>query len=161
MLKMESVKLGIPLENCLQAINWSNELAEVLAEMKWSLIIAPPGHFFVTSDTPVHPMFDDPQKVIAEQGVDIATVQTFPALMQTMMRHSRTDVTFPISPQVAMVADWNHPEGYVDGSVEDVSLINHRTIIMAERWVYASANSDALDREVQLQTGSRERLREA
>jgi hypothetical protein len=158
MLKTEAVKLGFPLENCLLALNWSNAVADPLAEMKWSFLVAPQDQYFVTSDTPVHVKYADPEKVIKEQGVNIAEVQTFPDLLCVSMRHPQTDLTFPLSPQLALYAGWGCPEGYIGASAKDVSEINDRTIIMADRWVYASIKCEALDQEVQSHTGSRAKL---
>lgn len=103
-------------------------MLNLLDSMRLSLLPAPFGAAFLTSDQPValyHPDVDFP----AGQGVGIAD--------------PKVEITLPLSSRLLVRLDWDGgpPEDREVGS-DEVEEFNRRTIIMASRLVFAEGRSD-------------------
>jgi hypothetical protein len=82
--------------------------------MKWRFFTAPSGHGFLTGDNPVF---------------------YFKSLG---LGHAASEVSFPISTEVALVASWveNHREGFFEAPSQVVKELNRRTASFASELVY-------------------------
>ncbi len=98
----------------------------ILCDMNWRFLIPPRGLKFVTSDNPV--VLKDPNnrsKIFGDGYKSSPTVQ----------------LTFPLSPEMCMLATWESKKDYYSEINEDfVREINLRTCNYSTRFVYSSAN---------------------
>jgi hypothetical protein len=95
-------------------------LPSFLTRMKWRFFVAPAGTGFLTGDNPVFYF----------KGIGV--------------KHSDSEISFPISTEVALVASWqeNHKEGFFPAPSQVVKEINRRTASFAsERLYYCRAES--------------------
>lgn len=131
-LRMENLTVEIsnaqPLRHML-GLATDPVMLKLLGAMRLSLLRAPFGSSFLTSDQPVALYFPD-ARLPPRQGIGIAD--------------PRIEVSFPLSCRLLARLDWNRglPEVREIGS-EDVAEFNRRTIVMASRLVFSSQESQA------------------
>lgn len=95
-------------------------IVQTLAMMTWSYIVTSDAHPFITSDNPVF------------------------TCEKIGLRLNVSELSFPVSAQVALVASWNKSarDGFTNASQQIVREINRRTASKATRFVYASIDRD-------------------
>jgi hypothetical protein len=122
-------------EFSLTAFEHTNEVATFIYNMHWRIESATDSHKFVTSDTPVAIAREEGGKLILGLG---------PAQPDAQL-------TFPITKDLALLADHrnNRRYRYTKGDAGSVAMVNERTIIWSDKYVYAHMRSDALWEEVQ------------
>jgi hypothetical protein len=121
-------------QNSLRVHNYIDRIADVLQRMHWTYLRASSAERFLTSDSPV--MVLDTQQLRSTPYIDGMTVPS-------------AQVSFPITPTLALVATWrNAPDHYEPGTTRQVKNINRLTV-GAAREAYASTKSEALHRMVQ------------
>lgn len=114
-------KISIDREWTLQALTFHDHLVPILFEMHWSVMVAPEGRYFITSDNPF--------------------VRTMPERHQGLMRGGFLDkhieVTFPLSPERCLLAHWKKEQPNL-GSLprEGVKAVNRLRAVYAERFLY-------------------------
>lgn len=108
--------VDIQVHNRLAAAAPDSFLVQALPRMTWTFYTTPTGYDFVTSDNPVYL----PQQLGLAKNV--------------------SELLFPISTSVALVASWNKDakEGFVESSGRIVKELNRRTTSAASRHVYAA-----------------------
>lgn len=114
----------------------SVNLSGVFLDKTWFYIKATDRVKFLTSDNPL--FYHDPTRNRdSDWSVGLAD--------------ENTEVTFPISRDLALVATRRKGvrPGYIPVSHQVVKDINRRTVISAQRFVYSSEKSEALNRLVQ------------
>jgi hypothetical protein len=129
-----------PSELSLQAVTeLPVEIAEIIAKMHWSFLIAPMTCPFVTSDNPF--FYDDP------------TLNPLPKGSGLLYRN--VEVTFPMTPKIAFLGTWyNLNRERIQISEFAVREVNRRTVTCALRFVYASEGSTLLAKLVQKRAGN-------
>jgi len=112
------------------------KLAGVFHQMTWNFFKATDRFKFLTSDNPLY--YDDPTHDPGSfYGVGLA--------------HKNTEVTFPISREIAFFGTWRRDlkEGFGQAHHELVKTINRRTVISASRFIFASEKSDGIKKLAQ------------
>ena len=107
----------------------------LLAEYKYHVYSAKDASFFVTSDNPValyHPEYEK----IRPYGVGLAM--------------KGVEVTFPLSSDTLIRAGHELESGASIASAEEVDEFNRRTIVMSERYIFASTVNTELRRQINL-----------
>lgn len=121
--------------------------APVFERMSWVLITAPAGHRYVTSDNPLTYM-DPTHDPRSPYGVGLMT--------------AAVQVAMPLSTDVALITGWDDEHegslGVLPGEGAWVEDINVRTVVRAERFVWAAERSDALLRLVMSHRDSAPRI---
>lgn len=109
----------IQVHNRITAAANDSILITVLENMVWSFYTAPKGHGFLTSDNPVF------------------------ISKQFGLGKNVSEVSFPISSDVALVASWSRflKEGFSETTSQVLKELNRRTVSEASRFVYFSENS--------------------
>jgi tryptophan synthase alpha chain len=100
----------------------NSRMIEELKKMVWTFYVAREPYVFLTSDNPVF----------------------FPDTIGIAGNKNLSELSFPISTNVALVASWNktQKEGFVEATPHIVKDINRRTISKTSRYVYFSKNAD-------------------
>jgi hypothetical protein len=112
-----------------------DQMGRLFCAMNWAFLVAPQGAPFLTSDNPVT-YVDPTHDPRSFRGVGLAG--------------KNIEVSVPLSRDVALVAMWKPiKEEFVQAPCHIVAEINRRLAIGAERFVYASQKSDALNTMVQ------------
>jgi hypothetical protein len=107
-------------------------LDALVSEMDWNLLKAPADTPFLTSDNPV--IVFDPNRGSNPKGYKPS---------------KNTQLHFPISPSYLLVGDFSGRNGLVvDVPAEMVAKFNENQILSANKEVYASVRSEALQRAV-------------
>ncbi|RLA95610.1 MAG: hypothetical protein DRG83_18415, partial [Deltaproteobacteria bacterium] len=80
---------------------------------------------FITTDNPVNLSWKEPDKI--------------PPFYRTSPGYGLkgTQVYFPVSKKVALVGEFDGPEGIVDGSRELVALLNSRMLLFTYKQIYS------------------------
>lgn len=94
--------------------------AELLAEMNWHVFKAPPGTAFIASDDPV--------------------------FLRGGLQHAKSEVVFPLSSQMALVAGWTEAQSFQweKANRATVEKINAAMMPLAVRNIFFDQNSPAL-----------------
>lgn len=92
-------------------------IADNLSQMTWQFLVAPSDHLFITSDNPIF--------FFSELGIK---------------GHPSSEVSFPISKNIALAASWDKRvlEGLFHANSQSVEEINRRTARNAHSEVYCS-----------------------
>lgn len=109
------------------------DLAPIFYGMNWTFLEATEDYKFVTSDNPLScfdPTYD-------------------PKSFDMGLLNRNIEITFPISKDLMFLGTWKQSEGYKKLNNKLVKDMNHRTVISALRFVFASEHSDTLNRFVQ------------
>lgn len=124
-------------------IGLAEELAPVFFEMSWAFLEATNDYKFVTCDNPLfyYDPTHDPKSLF---GVGLL--------------NKNIEVTFPISRDLIFLGTWGKLQGYKKLNNNIVKKFTHRTIISALRFVFASQNSEQLNKIVQKYKGSSPRM---
>ena len=105
-----------------QSISVGLELGDHLAGMKWCILDAPSGEFFITSDCPVNLVhFPGRGKIVLGGG----------------LVHPHAQVSFPLTPKVCVTIDHTTNQSRRRASTKLVRDLNKRQAAMAERFVYS------------------------
>ena len=122
---MVSVKISnwALLEN-MYMIASSRPLLDLLSKMSVEVLCAPDDAYFFTGDTPV-----------AVYGGSLA--------------HKDVEVSFPLSPQVAILLSWKRrDQGCRILSRQDVQEYNRRTVVMSDRFLYSATECQPIKKLV-------------
>lgn len=114
-----------------------SKITRIFHDMTWTFIEATDEWKFVTSDNPL--FFHDPTH---DPGL----------MVGGGLGSKNVEVSFPITQDLALVATWDRLEGLEGGYLRNKELVKNtcrRTVINAQRFIYASEKSDALSRLVQ------------
>jgi hypothetical protein len=131
-LKMENIQVEIsnaePLRRMFRLAT-DPAMLNLLNAMRLSLLRAPFGAAFLTSDQPVALYFPDPE-LPRGQGIGIAD--------------PRVEISFPLSSRLLARLDWSR-ERAEDREVgsEVVDEFNRRTVVMASRLVFSAQESES------------------
>lgn len=90
--------------------------------MRWRFLIAPPGEFFATADSPTHWQDLTPRP---------------PMLRGHGLAMRNVEVVLPLSRRFCFLARWRRPSGVVIASRAQVHEITNRTISWSEKEVYS------------------------
>lgn len=124
----------LPHASIRPALELADDLAPLLHEMQWVFLITTDLYPFVTSDNPF--VYVDPN--YKANGMSGAGLQ-----------HSHIEVTFPITSNVALFASWKYSDTVYRRVTEaTVKAVNRRTVLNAERFIYASFKSDGFAKRV-------------
>lgn len=117
----ERFPIQIPREASVRnMMEMAEALLPVLAERKWSLLVAPDDAPFVCSDCPV------------------ALVPTKPGRGFMGFGSGNTEILMPLDRRVALVGSWDDEGRTVAVNPDQVVAFNRRLIDRAERFVYAA-----------------------
>ena len=116
---------------CL-SIHQSPEIASFLVSMNWRLMRTTEEMNFITSDCPVCPF----------------VIEGHSAKFGSLWDHPSVEVTFPLSPQVCLVLFRDSSFLGTLSNGADVREVNRRIAVMAERFVFASEKSEAVQQVV-------------
>lgn len=107
-------------------------LAEQIANMKWEVATVPSGAEFVTSDAPV--VCRNSKNLLDRSYVPFGR------------RDLNAELTFPLSRTAMLVANWHSRKYFRAKRVEspEVDSLNTRTVLGADRFVFASAQRDTI-----------------
>jgi hypothetical protein len=114
---------------------FQSENSSLLEKMKYQLVFAPNGHRFITGDSPValyHPNYDS----IKPYGVGLM--------------FKDIEVSFPISKSLLVKLTWEGEEGVTMVHADEVQEYNRRSIIVADRQIFASEVNPVLLEKVAL-----------
>lgn len=117
----------IPEFTLLQILYITDSLARIIFRMGWHFAIAPLGKHFVTSDNPV--FWHDP---------------TAPWPYCNGIASRNVILTFPIGPEVALVASWRDTSDSsyrMETSIMD--CLNGTVVASADRWLIAARREEA------------------
>jgi hypothetical protein len=106
-----------------------SELINIIEKITFNLLISPEGGQFITGDTPVsiyHPNYDN----VAPYGVGFI--------------FKEIEVTFPLSPEIILLASWNTDDKDLNITEKQLNEYNRRTIIMADQYIYSNDTDDSL-----------------
>lgn len=109
----------------------------VIEKMHWIFVRSTDRFRFLTSDNPF--FFYDP-------SVNNQSFYKGSGLLK-----EKVEVSFPISQDLTLVAVWSEKmtEGYLQANHELVKVINRRSVLAADRFIYAPEKSSAIFRLVQ------------
>jgi hypothetical protein len=120
-----------PHSTMLPAFQFAESLARTLCMMTLTVLEAPDGCDFVTSDNPVC------REIPGRSGS---------ALANPGLDHESVEVTCPLTSRSALLASW------LEGAPRRIGIrpaaareVNRRTVMNADRYVYASKRSPGLD----------------
>lgn len=101
----------------------SEQLLECLHNMFWHILPAPPGTFFITSDTPAHYF----------EGMGLG--------------NPKSEFTFPLSKGIALLGEHQHSHGmaYEKPDAQLVKEVNRRILSVTERFVFSPKNEPWID----------------
>lgn len=133
------VKVGNPEYSLSFALRSAEDLAAIFHQMHWAFFETSGDTYFLTSDNPLYYM-DPTYKRGSFYGVGLL--------------NKKIEVTFPISKNLMFLGTWEGPEGYLPSNQKTRDLLNRRTIISAQNFVFAPENSDVLKTLVQKYKGS-------
>lgn len=107
-------------------------LAEQIANMKWTVATVSSGAEFVTSDAPV--VCRNSKNLLDQSYVPFGR------------RDLNAELTFPLSRTAMLVANWHSRKNFRAKRVESpaVDSLNTRTVLGADRFVFASAQRDCV-----------------
>jgi hypothetical protein len=116
----------------LLAANADGSLVKTFNRMKWTFLVAPPGHYFYTSDDPVCCWADRDPKSPFHAAVGPA--------------NSDAEVTLPLSRRACAFASWSKKSStlYTDASSGQVEAVNYRTAMNGFHFLYGPTNDSAL-----------------
>jgi len=112
----------------------AKDLIPIFLWMNWAFLEATDDYKFMTSDNPLS-YFDPTHNPRSFYGVGLL--------------NRNIEITFPISKGLIFLGTWKKIEGYKKLKSKLVKEMNRRTFISALRFVFASQNSDRLNRFVQ------------
>jgi hypothetical protein len=112
----------------LEMIDLAREFAEVFNAMSWSFLMATDAQKFITSDNPVY--YYDPTYQKGFDGVGLL--------------NDNTEVIFPVSKDLALMANWKNLKGYYQLKNVHIRLINKKTVIFAQKYIFASYKSSGI-----------------
>ncbi len=126
-LRMSSLKIEIKNWACLQQmfkLATDADLIKIMLDMRYQLIEAPPGEFFLTGDQPVA-LFSPSATTRDSYGAGLATRDV--------------ELTFPLTRQLLLKLSWadSGPRHGV-ASLSDLDELNRRTVIMADSRLFAA-----------------------
>lgn len=117
----------------------AEKFVPIFYEMKWAFYEAADDYKFVTSDNPL--FFVDPtHDPTSFFGVGLL--------------NRNIEVTFPVTKDLMFFGTWKDFKGYKKSNNRIVKELNRRTVISAQRFVFAPQHSDGLNRFVQKHKGS-------
>jgi hypothetical protein len=124
-LKYVSIILPEDLPALLRTAHIADNLhfhTKWLRRMRWTYLIAPPNSSFVSSDSPL----------TRAEGINL--------------RSTAAEVVLPVARNLAIYCSWHIdlPEGYLLAPPGVVGEINRRTIANAQKWVFASRDSQTI-----------------
>lgn len=102
---------------------WMNTLTQlpILMRMQWKFWVPEEGEF-VTSDDPVVSTVDSSRGTEYGKGA---------------WHYENVRVTFPLSPMLCFIASWKEGNGLMSLAKESVPILNRRTVMMSENYVFA------------------------
>jgi hypothetical protein len=103
------------------------QLARLLAALGWGFLVAKTG-CFITSDSPV---------LWADPGL------TGPLAFG--LARSGVQLTFPLSPRIALFGTWGGPAGGVEADAGQVAAVNFRTAFRADRYLFGDHNTEVAE----------------
>ena len=113
-----------------------SEIAQIIFNMKWSIMTAPPGHVFVTSDSPFCVLRPEAIKKYGPRAIG-----SVPGLV-----YKDTEITVPLSSTHAILAGWKlERNGTWEVDEKALDQINSRTVMNANDIV---ANNRAILEEI-------------
>lgn len=121
-------------QHSLPLLILAGNLAPIFCDMKWAFFKATDNDKFVTSDNPLFRV--DPTY---QEGL----------LSGMGLLNKNIEVTLPISKDLTFLGTWGKSEGYYQADNDFIKEVNRRTIISALRFVFASQNSNELNKLVQ------------
>ena len=124
----------------------TGEVYETFMGLHWSIVDAPSGSTFLTGDSPI---------------TSIALHEDGTAQFGGNFVHPRFEISFPISPSVALYLTKRPRQARYRCSTDLVRELNRRTTYMAERFVYSrfrSRHTAELVREAATQTRGRPKI---
>jgi Protein of unknown function (DUF4238) len=121
-----------PSVSLMPIVGSSRTPASLIMQMRWGFAIAPKDARFVTTDIPV--FWTDPTATPPDVGVGLAA--------------QNVQLTFPISPNVCLVAGWCGCEGAVQVSHELFEKVNRHILHSANKYVFSQTKGGA-DRALQ------------
>ena len=121
-----------PQYTTFSPLKYAEAIFHELKKMYWCLCSAPKGWDFITSDSPVVVRFRKEGGVAFGGGFG----------------HPTAKVIFPISPQVCLYLSRNFPYKTSKVNPSFVKNTNRETAINAERFVFASLQSDGIEKLV-------------
>lgn len=132
-------------EYSLRIIQHIPKIGNLFYKMNWTYLESHPDCKFITSDNPVH--YDDPTRDPSQfWGVGLI--------------NRNIEVIFPLSKEIGLLATWVKLEStYQKVSKTIVKTANRRTIISAEKYVFAHFKSESLNKCAQKYRGSAPRIR--
>lgn len=120
---LSNLQMLIPRERTLQVLQMTEELADILWRMTWSLLI-PKNGFLITSDNPVLRDFDSETIHPVYGGNDF--------------KNKTCKVIFPLSPHCLFLASWEQNvalKAYI--SKEHVEIINESQASNSDSFLYS------------------------
>ncbi len=142
-------KYGVEIDNYRSLgllLNSLTPVADAIHALYWNFLIAPRGGKFVTCDNPffyINPL----RKLTDQKGTGLWT--------------EHTEITFPLSKDIAILAmKKNQFDKIIKVNKNKVGIINMRTVISADRFIYSSRKSNKLLRLVIKYQGVRPVLKE-
>ena len=100
------------------------DIAPIIFDMKWSLLIAPSGKSFISSDRPLNMVSPEREKKYGPKAIGSLAG----------LAHQDTELTFPISSQVTLLASWKYEElGYIEATEKQLEQLNYRIIRSSKR----------------------------
>jgi hypothetical protein len=119
-------------EFSLGMIDLAREFAAVFNAMNWSFLEASDEQGYLTSDNPVY--YFDPTYRQGFDGVGLL--------------NDNTEAYFPVSKNIMLMANWKNIKGYHRLQNFDIRAINRRTVIFAQKFVFASNRSTGISKLV-------------
>lgn len=119
------------------------DILYLFSRMHFSLLLAPPAAFFITSDSPVSFYVPQYDKTTRPYGAGLA--------------HPDIEIALPLSPEIAILCSWKKQEPLIAITEPHVLDINRRSIVMARNYIYShlqsSAISDAIKGNLNMSAG--------
>lgn len=105
-------------DESLSTLSLLQDTAPLIAQMKWSVLIAPEGEFFISSDNPFCMCSPEREKLYGRRAIGASAG----------LLDGDIEVTFPLSKKFALLASWNNElPAYIEVPAETVRQINVRT----------------------------------
>jgi hypothetical protein len=120
--KAQEKEYHVQQHNRITAASPDSLIVEKLQKMTWTFYIASGSDFFVTGDNPVF----------------------IPDACGLAGDKKKSELSFPISTDVALVASWNRTlnEGFVEATPQIIKDINRRTVSKASKYIFFSKNAE-------------------